>query len=811
MAGVCQVISSSGDPNKLYQIRLRQSVVMSQLSQPPPTNQGEQIGIVQVLIDAIPNPIFYTDRGGRYLGCNQAFESFFGFSGEVLRGKTPLEVFTDPELARVYHQKNLELLRNPKVQIYSTKARHKDGSIRDIISHKSAYLDVNGGVLGIVGVTVDVSEQKRLEQELRDSETRFRAIADYTYNWENWVDEFGKLRWVNPSVERVTGYTPQECYAMSDFPLPITHPDDRDQVVKGFAAAVAGEECHSIQHRMVRKDGRTVWVEVSHQPAYDASGKFIGHRSSVRDISDLKAATAKLFEMQQMLQLVLDHIPQRVFWKDRESRYLGANRAFLADLGLGSRDELTGKSDWELPTRLNAELYYRDDQRVMEQDASKLNFEEPFVPPGGGHRWVLTSKVPMHDDQNTVIGILGAYADISEQKAMQARLEDTLRELNAIVNNAQVGIAFLKDRRFVWINPRMERIFGYSLAEVKSKSTALYYADTATFERLGTEAYAVLSAGKVYETESQMRRRNGEMFWVQMRGSAVDATDMSKGSIWTLLDIDAQKKALGQLQELNASLTKRVEEETARSLQKERMMIDQARHAAMGEMVGNIAHQWRQPLSVLGLVIQNLHYDFKDGRLGEVRLDDYVAKALSAIEQMTGTIDDFRDFFKPDRRPEIFRPIIAIQACLGLVGASLRASNISLDISGPEDIELLGYPGEFSQIMLNLISNAKDALQERKIAPGRIDFTVTRDQACVVIAVQDNAGGIVPGDMEKIFDPYFTTKEKGTGIGLYMTRTIVEQHMHGTIRAQNAGAGARFVIALPKNLAAELSSSSGAS
>ena len=167
------------------------------------------------------------------------------------------------------------------------------------------------------------------------------------------------------------------------------------------------------------------------------------------------------------------------------------------------------------------------------------------------------------------------------------------------------------------------------------------------------------------------------------------------------------------------------------------------------------------------------------------------------------------DFFKPGRQPETFRPVATIRACLGLVDASLQSSNIDLCISGAEDIELFCYPGEFSQIMLNLISNAKDAMLERKIIPGRIDIAVTRDEINVVIAVQDNAGGIAPGAMEKIFDPYFTTKEKGTGIGLYMTRAIVEQHMHGTIRAQNVGAGARFLIALPRNLAGNANAQSG--
>jgi signal transduction histidine kinase len=219
-------------------------------------------------------------------------------------------------------------------------------------------------------------------------------------------------------------------------------------------------------------------------------------------------------------------------------------------------------------------------------------------------------------------------------------------------------------------------------------------------------------------------------------------------------------------------------------------------------MIGNIAHQWRQPLSVLSLVIQNLRYDFKEGRLTENELEEHVAKALRAIEQMTSTIDDYRDFFKPSRLPENFSVMKAIEDCIELVDATLKAHNIFLAASGPRELGLFGYPSEFSQIILNLISNAKDALQERKIAQGRIEIAVTAHGDGATIAVRDNAGGIAPEHIEKVFDPYFTTKEKGTGIGLYMTRAIVEQHMHGSIRAENSGEGALFTLSLPRNLTA---------
>jgi signal transduction histidine kinase len=308
--------------------------------------------------------------------------------------------------------------------------------------------------------------------------------------------------------------------------------------------------------------------------------------------------------------------------------------------------------------------------------------------------------------------------------------------------------------------------------------------------------------GDPFEFELPLVATHGARKWVHATGRAELADGKVLRVYGNIRDTTERRQAQEALEQINVTLAQRVKEETAKSLQKERLLIEQARHAAMGEMIGNIAHQWRQPLSALGLVVQNLRLDFKEGCLTATQLDDYVDKARRAIAQMSQTIDDFRDFFKPDRRPERFSPVKAIRDCADLVGASLGANDIGLRIAGPADCSVYGYPGEFSQVILNLIANAKDAIAERKVAHGTIDINVLPHEGGVTITVDDNAGGIAEEYVEKVFDPYFTTKEHGTGVGLYMTRTIVEQHMHGSIRAGNTFYGAHFTLDLPHNLSA---------
>jgi signal transduction histidine kinase len=222
----------------------------------------------------------------------------------------------------------------------------------------------------------------------------------------------------------------------------------------------------------------------------------------------------------------------------------------------------------------------------------------------------------------------------------------------------------------------------------------------------------------------------------------------------------------------------------------------------MGEMIGNIAHQWRQPLSTLGLVIQNIHSDYHEGGLDAGELEKYVDTAKRAIQRMSCTIDDFRDFFRPSRVKEPFSVVQSIQETIRLLAAMLKNNGIEIALAGDQELVAYGHPNEFSQVILNFVVNAKDALVERKVSKGRIDIELNTRDGSGAVTIRDNAGGIAEDQLEKIFDPYYTTKANGTGIGLHMNRTIIEQHMDGSISCGNLfeggkRVGAEFTITIP--------------
>ncbi len=254
-----------------------------------------------------------------------------------------------------------------------------------------------------------------------------------------------------------------------------------------------------------------------------------------------------------------------------------------------------------------------------------------------------------------------------------------------------------------------------------------------------------------------------------------------------------------ELEVLNTQLDIRIKDAVVKNTKQEQMLIQQSRLAAMGEMIGNIAHQWRQPLNALGLILQNLYYAHESGDLSKEYLERSIQKGQKLTENMSKTIDDFRNFFQPNKKVEQFNISISINDAYNLISASFRHNNIALDMHVDTDIEIEGYPNEFAQVLLNILTNAKDALLTNNINKPSVIIEAFKDENTLHVSILDNAGGINDDILNKIFDPYFTTKEKdaGTGIGLYMSKMIIENSMHGKIFARNKNEGAEFIILLP--------------
>lgn len=232
--------------------------------------------------------------------------------------------------------------------------------------------------------------------------------------------------------------------------------------------------------------------------------------------------------------------------------------------------------------------------------------------------------------------------------------------------------------------------------------------------------------------------------------------------------------------------------------EKEQLLVQQSRLAAMGEMIGNIAHQWRQPLNLLALKIQQMQVYYENGLFSNEFLEETVTKSMTQIKHMSQTIDDFRNYFIPDREKTEFSPYEIITAAFALLQDGFKHQHIALEMqrSGLDEHLIFGFPNEYSQALMNILFNAKDALQERKPLDPKVTVTIMTENGRSVVLINDNAGGIPEDIIEKIFDPYFTTKgpQDGTGVGLFMSRTIIEKNMQGRLSVRNTADGAEFRI-----------------
>ncbi len=260
-------------------------------------------------------------------------------------------------------------------------------------------------------------------------------------------------------------------------------------------------------------------------------------------------------------------------------------------------------------------------------------------------------------------------------------------------------------------------------------------------------------------------------------------------------------KQLYLLEENKIDLEKKVLLEVNRRKEQEQFLIQKSRHADMGNMIAMIAHQWRQPLSAMNTITQNIHLAYDMGKLNKEFIDSQIKRSNQIAQRMSQTIDDFRNFFKLNKEKKEFLVSDVINESLNLLNDTLVYNEIHILKSFlKNENKILGFKNELSQVIVNLLVNAKDAFFEKKdISQAQISIDIKEVKQNIEISVQDNAGGIPKKLLARIFEPYFSTKgeKNATGLGLYMCKIIIEQNMKGSLHVNNEDKGARFVITIP--------------
>lgn len=300
--------------------------------------------------------------------------------------------------------------------------------------------------------------------------------------------------------------------------------------------------------------------------------------------------------------------------------------------------------------------------------------------------------------------------------------------------------------------------------------------------------------------EVALLKRGAQAVIVQIEAMATASGQESRLALIDITDRRRAEEALSgkrqELVELNSSLAFRIARDVDNLRQKDQMLILQDRRAVMGEMINNIAHQWRQPLNVLGLYLQELPMAYDSAEFDKGFLEASVGKSMKLIMHMSRTIDDFRHFFRSDKEKVPFSVSQVVGRTLSLVRESFLEQQIRIDLKTEGNPMVNSYPNEYTQVLLNILMNARDELVLHNVDDAMISIHVYSEGDSTVVTITDNSFGIDEKIIDKIFDPYFTTKgpDKGTGIGLFMSKAIIEKNMGGRLTVCNTGSGAEFRI-----------------
>lgn len=377
----------------------------------------------------------------------------------------------------------------------------------------------------------------------------------------------------------------------------------------------------------------------------------------------------------------------------------------------------------------------------------------------------------------------------------------------AIIDSTKEGFWLLDEElNIISINHSFATMLGYEESELLGRKPyellALVDAQQALCEaKAGT---VNTSTQRTYELT--FVTKEGREFHTIVNATTIKLSEHRVRTFAFITDISEQKELEQTLieqqrsiNELNTDLKQRVEAEVQANRKKDHIMYQQARLASMGEMVANIAHQWRQPLNIIALIMQEFYISGQLGTLDREKLEKEYTRANSVLQYMSNTIDDFRTFFKHNNEGELFYVNSAVDSVMTLVSKTMEYNNIEIRMNIEDDIAVFGHKNEFVQALINLINNAREAIAART-ENGTIEIKAYTDDTDIKITIQDNGGGINKKDIEQIFEPYFTTKHQtqGTGLGLYMSNQIIVNNMDGSIYAENREEGTCFYISLPK-------------
>ncbi|WP_019501399.1 PAS domain S-box protein [Pseudanabaena sp. PCC 6802] len=779
---------------------------------------------------------------------NESYCRYFGASESELIGFNFLNLI--PEDEREFVAQSVKALRNltPEnpLHVQEHSVIKTDGQIAWQLWTDRAIFDKDNRLVEFQSVGQDITDLKAAEAEARKQKELldlffsqsldgcFFMMLDRPIDWNESVDKEAVLDYVfaHQRMTRVNSAMLDQYGATSEQLLHLTPNDffahNLEQGKRVWRQLFDIGHLHT-ETEAVKLDGTAMTVEGDYVCMYDREGRIIGHFGIQRDISDRKRAeeqlqqlnqeleikvqerTARLQEREQFLQTVLDTFPLSVFWKNQASVYLGCNRNFLRDANLNSVEEIVGKTDYELPWGKTeaANAYRADDREVMQSNIAKLGIVETLVRANGNQIWVETNKLPLHNLQGEVVGVLGTYQNISDRKRTEQQLQDSEAKLQAILNGSS-SVVYVKDLegRHTFVNQAFLDFFNCKMPDIIGKNNHDFFpANIADLIRINDRA--TLAEGHIRQFEEEVKVGYNTYTFLSNKFVLRNRNGYPYAICGISTDISSLKQTDAKLQETHQALLRA--------------------NRLKDEFLANMSHELRTPLNTILGMTEGL----QDGIFGET--NPAQIKSLEAIERsglhLLEVINDILDLAKiesgrMDMEPSSVDVVALCQSSLAFIKKTALDKRIQLELKLPPHLpNILVDERRIRQVLINLLSNAV----KFTLAGGRIILEVSHlpqpptpsrevhrlgltgearaaeryPQPQLQIAVTDTGIGIATEDMSKLFQPFtqidsaLNRKYEGTGLGLSLVKRIVELHGGQVGVTSTVGVGTCFTIDLP--------------
>ena len=678
----------------------------------------------------------------------------------------------DRQLRADYWKKLLQTEEPGEIEI---RIRGADGNYRWFAARAYPIRDANGKLERWININWDIDDRKRSEQQIKDQLTQLNLLGERFpgFLWKALPD--GQVTYVNSYCEDYLGMTAAE--AASEWGR-LIHPDDLDEVMRRWSIVVSGGQWHDHVHRLVGKDGEYRWFQSRITAIKDNSGKVVALHGLMMDAHDMVSDKSAVKQEERQLRRLVDAMPAMIWRADPTGRIDRWNRTMIETIGKPWDESET----FDLMSKIYAEQAEDVKERWAKSVRLGVPYEDTYRILGndGKYHWHLVRAQPVRDDGGNIINWYGVHTDIDALKEAESFLQTREQQLLGIIDTVPSMLwAASPTGKPTHISRRLLEFSGCAMEDFDDLGwEKTVHADD--FEETAKAFFRSIQTGESFSSIHRLKRKDGEYRWHHAMGEPLcDEHGVIIQWYGLSVDIDERKRAEDHLRETRAKLNKA------------------SRIAMVAELSASIAHELNQPLmSVMANAQASKRWlSAEPPNLEEavVSIERIVRDAHSADQ----TMQNIRALFKrePFERREASVAEIVSEA-VRLVQEDQNKRDVPIQSEFQETLPAVSVdPILLQEVFINLISNAMDAMEVGPREPLlTIRASAVGDQE-VIVEVVDNGPGV--DDTERIFDAFVTTKEKGMGIGLAVSRSIVEAHEGQLIAANNPDFGATFIVKIP--------------